>query len=167
MQVFRLEEFVNDIEEVVDAGLLLHVETLMSPSTVGNLRRLRRLGLLRDDLILAIIGQAPIDPVGVYGAMKDMGAWAFQPSDFTMLQILAKKGNQPTALMRLDLLSDNLDFVVLRDGQLVLREQVLGDTIAQRMREPGMTSDRLIAWLVEKMKAAISEGTATAPAAAS
>jgi hypothetical protein len=160
MQVFRLEEFVDDIEEVADAGLLLHAGNLIAPGTVENLRRLRRLGLLTDDVILAIIGQAPIDPFGVYGAMKDMGVWAFQQNDLMMVQILAKKGNQPVALMRLDLLSDNLDFVVLREGQLVLQEQVLGETIADRLREPGMTSERLMSWLVGKMKAVIAEGKA-------
>jgi hypothetical protein len=162
MQVFKLGEFVDDVEEVADAGLLLHAGGLLPPSIVENLRKLRRLDLLHDDVVLALIGQAYIDPLGIYGAMKDRGVWAFQPTDFTMVQILAKKGGRPVALMRLDLLSDNLDFVTLRQGQLVLREHVTGEALVEKMREPGMTEERFHAWLVGKMKAAIDEGMANA-----
>ncbi len=161
-QVFKLEEFVDDVEEVADAGLLLQAGGLLPPGILENLRKLRRLDLLQDEVVLALIGQAPIDPLGIYGAMKDMGAWAFQSTDCTMLQILAKKGGRPVALMRLDLLSDSLDFVSLRQGQLALREQVTGEVLVEKMSEAGMTEDRFRAWLVAKMKATIDEGMANA-----
>jgi hypothetical protein len=158
MPIFNLEEFVDDVDEIENAGLLLHASNMMARSTIDNLRKLRRLGLLHDDAILALIGRAPVDPLNLYGAMKDMGVWAFQPRDFTVIQVLKKEGPEPVAAMRLDLLSDDLDFIVLRDGQLVLREHISSEELSE------VTGERLQSWLAEKIKATIDEGTAAARA---
>jgi hypothetical protein len=129
-------------------------------NAIDNLRKLQRLGLLTDEAVLCLVGQAPIDPYGIFGALQSFGPWALQPLDFTAISILAKKGAQPVALMRIDLLSDDLTFVVLHDKQLVQHSGVTGDEMMRRLAMPGMKASMFTAWLRGQMKAAVDAGLA-------
>ena len=157
-----LEEYAAKAEDLEEAAVVLRVKGLVPPKTVENLRRLRRLGLLQDATILSLIGQAPIDPYGIFGALQHTGAWAFQALDFTAIQVLAKKGSKPVALMRIDLLSDDITFVVLKAGQLVEDHVLEANFVLAKLREPGMTEDKVLAWLKGYVDEVVKKGLAEA-----
>lgn len=153
------------LEEFVDKGgheracVVLDVAAL-PPTAVENLRKLKRLGLLTGEAIFCLVGQAPLDPYGIFGALQSFGPWAFQPLDFTALSILAKKGAKPVALMRIDLLSDDLTFVALKGEALEQHDVLLGEDLIARMRVPGTKATDVTALIRGKMKAAVDAGMA-------
>lgn len=156
-----LTEFAERGDNVENETLSVRIKDV-TPKMLQVVTKLERLGLLRDEVVLSLLGQAPIDPIGLYGAMKDMGTWAFDALDFMMVQVLAKKGNKPVAAMRLDLLSDDLTFMVLRDNQLVTHATVTADMVTSWLTEHDMTQEKLLARLTAHMKAAVDEGLANA-----
>jgi hypothetical protein len=155
-----LEDYADKAEDLDEADIVLHVKGLVPPKTVENLRRLRRLGLLRDEVLLSLVGQAPIDPYGIFGALQRIGVWAFQPLDCTAVQVLAKKGSKPVAIMSIDLLSDNITFVALKAGQLVMDLVLEADVVLAKLREHGATEERVLVWLQGYIDATIKKGMA-------
>lgn len=153
-----LETYVETADEIDEVDLILPISGLVPPAVRDNLRRLNRLSLLRTEVLLSLIGQAPIDPFGVYGALQGTGVWAFNPLDFTAVQILAKKGSKPVALMRIDLLSDDITMVALKKEQLVVHTTLEADFIVSKLKEPGVTEDEVFRWLKGYIDAAISDG---------
>jgi hypothetical protein len=143
-------------------SLELPLKGALSPKLLDNMKRLRRLGLLEGEVMLSLLAQAPVDPLGVYGALRHHGVWAFQAFDCTMVQILAKVKDTPVALMRLDLLSDDITFVALQHGKLVERSTLSGEEIARQLRVTGMTEDKMMAWLTGHMAQTAKEGLAAA-----
>jgi len=154
-----LGQYVEDADEIEDSLVTLRVRGSDPPNAVEKLRHLDRLGLLTDEVVWALVGQAPIDPLGIYGAMKDVGVWAFSPIDFTVVQVLAKKGPKPVALMRLDLMSNDIVFVVLRGGQLVEHKTLEAQAVVDKLAQRGMTADHMLAWLRTWMDDAIAVGS--------
>ncbi len=157
-----LETYVAAAEDLDEADVVLHIKGLVPPSAIENLRRLRRLSLLNEEVLLSLIGQAPIDPFGVYGALQHTGVWAFQPLDFTAVQVLAKKGPKPVALMSIDLMSDDITLVSLKKGHLVKHTVLEADFIVSKLKEPGATEDDILRWLKGYVDAAISDGMKSA-----
>ncbi len=153
-----LAQFADQGAEREEGLVALKFEGALPPQVIDNLRRLRRLDLLTDEVVLALLGQAPIDPLGVFGALKHRGVWAFQPLDFTVVQVLARKGAQPVAVMRIDLISDDMVFVALKDGQLVERSHITRDQLEAKLRERGTTEDGILAWLQEFINDTVAAG---------
>lgn len=158
MPFFTLQEFIKQADDATDAGLKLRTGGPALPTTLATFNKLDRLDLLTDEVVLALIGQANLDPLGLYGAMKSMGVWAFNAIDFTMVQVLAKVKDVPVAIMRLDLFTDDLVFVVLKEGQLVEHEKLAVEDLVAQLKEPGMTETGFKAWLTDHMRAAIKAG---------
>ena len=158
-----LGAFVQSAEDLEVAHLALKAKAPFPPKLIENLRRLRTLELLTDEVVLSLLAQAPIDPLGIYGAMKHMGVWAFSPVDFTMVQILAKKGDTPVALMRIDLMSDDIAVVALKDKQLVVHSRIGAEDIADLLGNPGASEGSVMAFIQRRMKSAIEEGLRNAP----
>lgn len=153
-----LEDYATSAEDLEEADILLHVKGLVPPKTIENLRRLRRLELLRDEVLFSLVGQAPIDPCGIFGALRGLGSWVFQPLNFTVIQILAKKGSKPVALMQIDLLSDDITFIALKAGQLVVHTVLEAEFILTKWQETNMTGSHIIEWLKGYIDAAIKSG---------
>lgn len=157
MKTLSLGEYINGALDYDSAQLMVKVKAPL-PRFVDNLKTLSRLELLTDEVVLSLLAQAPIDPLGVYGAMKHMGVWAFSPIDFTMIQVLAKKGDLAVALMRIDLMSDDMTFVALDKGHLVEVSVLEADFIAQKLKEPGATEAKILHLIQNQMKRAIDQG---------
>lgn len=157
-----LIEYVDAAEDFDGAEVTLQIKGLVPPATIANLRQLKRLSLLSEEVLLSLIGQAPIDPFGVYGALQHTGVWAFSAVDFTAIQVLAKKGAQPVALMRIDLMSDDITLVALKKGQLVVHTTLEADFIVSKLQEPGVTEDEIFRWLKGYVDAAVSDGMTNA-----
>jgi hypothetical protein len=155
---FSLGQFVDGADDLEEAHVVLKVRAPMPPRLVENLRTLRRLDLLTDEVVMSLLAQAPIDPLGIYGAMKHMGAWAFSPHDFTMVQVLAKKGNKPVALMRIDLMSDDITFVALEKNQLVQTSVLEAHYLVEEMQRAGMTETNILRIIQDHMKGAVDTG---------
>jgi hypothetical protein len=161
-QVFSLAEYADEEDGCAEGAVALQVAAATTPRVLENLRRLRRLDLLTDEVVWALVGQAPIDPLGLYGALKNRGAWAFSPLDFTVVQVLAKKGALPVAAMRVDLLSNDIVFVALEAGQLVARASISRDQLESKLREPGCSETVVLAWLKGYIDEAVVAGYAAA-----
>lgn len=154
-----LGQFVENIEDVEDASVSLRAKAPVPPKLVENLRSLKKLELLTDEVVWSLLAQAPIDPLGVYGAMKGMGAWAFSPIDFTMVQVLAKTKDMPVALMRIDLMSDDIVFVALDEKKQLVQVSIIeADFLAAKMATPGTTEQSVLALIQQHMKGAIDTG---------
>ena len=167
MKPISLGEFVdlvvpddsNDTPDVEAALVALKAKAPLPPKMVENLRKLKKLELLTDEVIWSLLAQAPIDPLGVYGAMKGMGVWAFSPVDFTMVQVLAKSGNMPVALMRIDLMSDDLVFVALNEQKHLVQCSVIeADFLASKLASPNATEQSILALIQQHMKGAVDTG---------
>ena len=158
MTQYSIEEYVDNAEGLDQADVVLRVRGLIAPATLDNLRRLRRLSLLKDEVLLSLIGQAPIDPFGVYGALQNTGVWAFQVYNFTAIQILAKKGSKPVAIMSIDLMSDDITLIALKRGVLVAHTILGADFIVSKLKEPGVTEADVMLWLKGYIDAAVSDG---------
>jgi len=153
-----LGEFVDSAEDLEVAHVALKVLAPVPPRLVENLKALRRLELLTDEVVVSLLAQAPIDPLGIYGAMKHMGTWAFSPLDFTMVQVLAKKGDQPIALMRIDLMSNDMTFVALEKKQLVEKSVITADYFVAQLQTPGTTETHILRLIQKHMKDAVDAG---------
>jgi hypothetical protein len=157
VKTLSLGEYADSALDLEVAHVTVKIQSPM-PRLVDNLKTLRKLELLTDEVVMSLLAQAPIDPLGIYGAMKYMGAWAFSPLDFTMVQIIAKKGDAPVALMRIDLMSDDITFVALEKGQLVQVSVLEADFIAEKLRTPGTTEGTILTLIQTHMKEAIDKG---------
>lgn len=162
MTQYSLTEYVDQAEDLDEADVVLQVRGLVPPAALDNLRRFRRLSLLTEEVLLSLIGQAPIDPFGVYGALQYSGVWAFQPLNFTAVQVLAKKGAKPVAVMSIDLMSDDITLVALKKGKLVTHTILEADFIVSKLKEPGATEADILRWLKGYIDAAISDGMRSA-----
>lgn len=124
------------------------------PAALENLLKLRRLGILNGDGILALVAQAPIDPINLMGTLMRLmpGGWAFSAIDFSMVRVLARSKQSVDAAMHVDLLSgDSIKFLARSaKGTLVLYkehkvtpgpdtwsivQELMGETVAAAQRE--------------------------------
>jgi hypothetical protein len=108
-----------DTDEVFDIKLpitvTLTLDEVPTPSVVKNLARLKKLGILNGGALMAIIGQAPIDPINLMATLMHMTpGWAFSAIDFSMLRVLAKTAKKTVAAaLRVDLMGGAISSLVL------------------------------------------------------
>ena len=62
--------------------------------------------------------------------------------------------------MRLDLISDDITFVTLKNNQLVEHHVLTGDFIVLKLQEPGITEELVLHWLTGFMKSAVEASDA-------
>lgn len=137
------------IAEPRKGAVSLKVDGTPPPRLRERLLHLDGLGLPLDEVFMSLVAQAPIDPIGVFGAIRKHGRWAFQSPDCTVVNVLAQEGDRVLAAMRLDLLSDDLAFLAFRGERLEVIDVILGDTFAQWLREPDISEDVIM----ERIKA--------------
>jgi hypothetical protein len=121
MALVRLPEFLRQLDDAEHLSLQIDKGETVPPTLVRTLWKLQQLDLLRDDVILSLLAQPPIDPIGLYGALRQRfpeWPWTFNPLTFSMVCILAKRKDAPVAVMTLDLLSDTVEFAALVEGTL-------------------------------------------------
>jgi len=157
-----LVDFAAGGDECEEGAVALEIAAATSPRVVDNLRRLRRLDLLTDEVVWALVGQAPIDPLGLYGALKHRGVWAFSPLDFTVVQVLAKKGPMPVAVMRIDLISNEMVFVALEAGQLVVHSRIPPEQLEGKLQEPGASEASILSMIQRFIDHTVAAGYAAA-----
>ena len=109
-----------DTDEMFNLKPPLTVELSLSehptPSVTKNLAKLERLGILSGDAIMALVGQAPIDPINLMATLMNMDpkGWAFSAIDFSMLRVLAQTPKKAVAAaLRVDLMSGMISTLVL------------------------------------------------------
>ena len=97
-----------------------------SPSVVKNLAKLQKLGILSGDTIMALVGQAPIDPINLMGTLMQMNpdGWAFSAVDFSMIRILSRTADKAVAsALRVDLMGGAITSLVLnKANQLTIHK---------------------------------------------
>lgn len=97
------------------------------------------LGLPLDEAVLSLASLAPIDPFGVFGALRPMGRWVFQADTFSAMCIVDQEGNDIKAAMQIDLITDDMVFLAHNDGKIFVVSRLGGDDIAAWLREPEIT----------------------------
>lgn len=136
----------------------------VTPRFVAVLRSLAELGLAQETTLMALLGQAPIDPLRLLAPLgKRLGGWTLNPNDATLLAVLAKVGAQPVALCVADLLSSRVSFVALRDGSLTELSTHEPDALVDMLRSTG-TVQGVIDRLEPYLQAAVHTGTGRNPA---
>lgn len=112
-----------DSEATLPVTVELTIREELTPKMKANLTKLDRLGLLNGDTLLALLGQAPIDPINLVGTLMHMdpGVWRFA-KDFSMVRVLARSENKTvSAALRVDLLGTSITGLALnRAGQLTV-----------------------------------------------
>lgn len=93
-------------------------------AALKNLKTMQKLGILSAEGIMALVAQAPIDPINLAGTlMKIMPeGWVFSAIDFTLMRVLSRDAKkQIEAALRVDLISGNAIMALARDkgGRLV------------------------------------------------
>ena len=137
MRRVTLEQLAHDEDaaETDAAELVLEMPLTQppAPEAFRNLSRFEQLGLLTGDTILSLIAQAPVDPLGLYAALRETApdGWVFSALDFSVVRILARDEHGVRASIRIDLLSDDVMLMRRRDGQLALYWGLVGDELAQ------------------------------------
>lgn len=124
------------------------------PKVVENLQKLQKLGVLSGDTLLALVAQAPIDPVNLMGTLMRLmpNGWVFSAIDFSMMHVLARDAHKAVAAaLHVDLLAgDKIKFLARnRAGQLVeYKEYVVTpgpdtwDTVQALMAETVAAAER-------------------------
>ena len=130
-----------------------------TPKLLENLRRLDRLGLLTEEVVFSYLAQAPVDPLGIYGALRErIPDWQFQALDCTVLTILAKVKDEPVAAMRLDLMSDDIIFIARQGRKLVQVDQAPAEEVLAVMRARAATPDAVWQYFDQKIRRAVALG---------
>jgi hypothetical protein len=120
--IITLEDLADvDTDEVFNLKPPLKLDELVmtehpSPSVVKNLAKLQKLGILSGDTIMALIGQAPIDPINLMGTLMQMNpdGWAFSAIDFSMIRVLSRTPAKAVAsALRVDLMGGAITSLVL------------------------------------------------------
>lgn len=121
-----------DRERELKLPLLLELRVTEDPPprALQNLDRMAKLGILNADALLALVAQAPIDPLNLMGTLMRLlpGGWVFSAIDFSMIHVLAKAADKaPLAAMHVDLLAGNvIKFLAQNQAkQLVLYKEFL------------------------------------------
>lgn len=130
IRTLHLPEFLQQLDSSKALRLVLDKDETAPPTLVRTLWKLDQLGLLHDQVLFSLLAQPPIDPIGLYGALRARfpdWPWTFEPSSFSIVCILAKRRDEPVALLTLDLLSDSVEFASLINGSLHGVKTVSGD----------------------------------------
>lgn len=157
--VVSLEDLAAvDTDEVLDLEPPIVLELRLSehptPSVTKNLAKLEKLGVLSGDAVMAIVGQAPIDPINLMATLMNLypQGWAFSAIDFSMVRVLSHTPKKAVAAaLRVDLMGTAVSALALnKANQLTVyktlevepRESMLGeiqalcdDAIAAAKRE--------------------------------
>jgi hypothetical protein len=91
------------------------------PKALENLTKLGKLGILNADTLMALVAQAPIDPVNLAGTLMRLmpDGWVFSAIDFSMIRVLAKDKRVVAAAMHVDLMGSTIKFLARNSaGQL-------------------------------------------------
>ena len=107
------DEFASD-EPPLD--VFFRITTMPPPAAFENLKKLRRLGILNGEALLALIAQAPIDPINLMGTLMHVmpDGWAFSAIDFSMFRVLARNAKKAvSAALRVDLMGGAIQALVL------------------------------------------------------
>ena len=129
MSKLTLEELAAyDTDEVFDIPLPINLELSLperpTPSVFKNLTKLHKLGICTPEAIMALVGQAPIDPINLMGTLLQLqpDGWAFSAIDFSMVRILARTAKKTvSAALRVDLMGTSISGLALnKAGQLTI-----------------------------------------------
>lgn len=131
----------------------------VTPGLMRVMQVLDEVGVLSDDALMSIAGQAPVDPLGMARLLRTrVGGWTLQPLNATVIAVLAKVGGTPVALCVVDLISSAVALVARRGGELSEVDRIGSDVIEAKLQEL-RTESAVLDWLEEFLRAAVVAGT--------
>lgn len=107
----------------------------ISSATEDVFRKLERLGLLTEKVIMSLIAQAPIDPAGMLAFCSSLGGFEFIADNFAARKVLSrdKTTNEPTSAMMVDVLSNDIIFLVSQGGEFVVHKMLTLADVEKRL----------------------------------
>lgn len=158
MKTQTLEEFAEAEQRKGGVSLVVKTSSTPPPRLREKLQHLESLGLPLDDVVLSLAAQAPIDPFGVFGALRALGPWAFQSADCTALLVLDREDKVVKSAMKIDLLSDDIAFMALRGEAFETIKALSGEQISGWLREEGVTEGLILKRIETCAQAAVATG---------
>ena len=130
------------------------------PSVFAKLAQLERLDLLREEVLFSLLAVSPtIDEHHIYRALRAyLKGWTFDPTDFSMVAILAKEKGATIAALKLDLLTDDITLLARKKGMLEVAGVLPVDRVLAVMRQPGTTPDRVWDWFQVQFQEVVRMG---------
>lgn len=124
MSKVTLDELADrDTDETFDSTVPIVLDAKLTenptPAVIVNLAKLKKLGICTADAVLALVGQAPIDPVNLMATLMRMNpdGWAFSAIDFSMMRVLARSSKKAVAAaLRVDLMGTAISTLVLNQA---------------------------------------------------
>ena len=116
-------EDLADSDAELPVTIELTIRDELTDEMKANLAKLDKLGILNGDTFLALLGQAPIDPINLMGTLmhRHPGGWVFA-SVFSMMRVLARNSKKAvSAALRVDLMGTSISGLALtRDNRLTI-----------------------------------------------
>lgn len=99
--------------------LEMQLNDLVPPQLQARLSKLDRMGLLTGDVLMSLVMQAPIDPLGLAELlmMQSIG-WTFSSVDCSIVRVLVRSPDKSVAAaVRVDLLDNSVEALALNKAQ--------------------------------------------------
>lgn len=158
MKTQTLTEFTEAEPRKGIVSLVVTTSSTPPPRLREKLQHLENLGLPLDDVVLSLAAQAPIDPFGVFGALRALGPWAFQSADCTAMLVLDRQDKEVRSAMKIDLLSDDIAFLAMRGPAFETVKALTGEQISAWLAEDGMTEGLILKRIEACAQAAVAAG---------
>jgi len=148
----NLEQLVQRLQgqepgEVSACTVEMPLADIVPSQLLMRLAKLQRLNLLSGDVLMSLVMQAPVDPLGLIELlMAQIPGWVFSSVDCSVLRVLARTEDKAVAAaIRIDLLDDSVETLVInREKQLTSYKKY--DTLAAcEKRQPGP-------WILEQVQ---------------
>lgn len=128
-----LQEYIKSADSIDKDEITITIDPrTITPGVDDVFRKLNRLGLLHDKVIMSLIAQAPMDPLGLVSFCNTLGGWEFYPENFSVRKVLARNASEkkePTAFMIIDVLGNDMIFIARKGNEFVTTKTITRDTL--------------------------------------
>ncbi len=124
---------------------------------LSRLSKLDRMGLLSGDVIMSLVMQAPIDPLGLAELlMRQTDGWVFSSVDCSIVRVLVRAADKAVAAaVRVDLIDDSVEALVLNQARQLTSYKRIETMDLVAKRAPGE-------WLLVEVQKLCDEATLAA-----
>jgi hypothetical protein len=137
-QQISLKDYIKSADSLDKDGVVIVIDPKqISPGTEETLRKLNRLGLLNDKVLMSLVAQAPIDPAGMLSFCSSLGGWEFVTDNFSARKTLSKNtfSKEAMSYMMIDVLSNSIFFLIRSTEGLKTYAEYSVNDINERIKD--------------------------------